>query len=570
MRIHFKRIRYKNTLSTGNSFTTIDLDRKPTTLVSGSNGSGKSTMLDAIVYGLYGKPFRKINKPQLVNSINKKDQLVEIDFSVGGNNYKIKRGMYPSVFEIWKDGELINQDSAKRDYQGYLETNILGINYKSFNQIVILGSATYVPFMELSVGQRRDIIEDLLDIQVFSTMNLLVKDKISDNKTTISENGYEIDIVQAKIESAAQSAKDIRVIREAEVTKIKEKMGEHISNIEMEKDKIESIEDKVSSLIETTSDKQSVQNKNEKAKALKRDLENTLNAHKKELSFYHDHDNCPTCKQGIDHEFKEKIITEKGQKSGEVEEGIKDLSEKLEGYQVRLDEISKVDDDIRDQSLMIQEHKAHIRLAKNALKEFKTELEKAEMDVDEVDTSKLEKFKGDLKSYQEDRQELFNQKDVLGVVSAILKDGGIKAKIIRQYIPVMNKLINKYLAAFDLFVDFQLDENFNEIIKSRFRDTFSYASFSEGEKLRITLSIMLSWRAVAKLRNSVSTNLLILDETLDGAMDNVGVENLIETLHNLNTDDNIFVISHRGDQFAEKFTSHIKFHKIKNFSEIAA
>jgi len=570
MRITFKSVKYKNTLSTGNSFTTIQLDRKPTTLISGSNGSGKSTLLDAIVYGLYGKPFRKINKPQLVNSINRKDMLVEVAFSVGGSNYMVRRGMKPNVFEIFKDGGLLNQDSAKRDYQSYLEQNILGINYKSFNQIVVLGSATYVPFMELPVGQRREIIEDLLDIQVFSTMNLLVKDKINDNKTSVSDNSYKIDLVESKIESAQEHSDQIRDLKEAEVAKIKEKMGEHISNIETEKEHIEGIEGEITALIETIQDKASIKSKAEKAKTLKRDLETNITTNQKELLFYVDHDNCPTCKQGIEHTFKETVITEKGKKVTELEAGVKELSEKITEYENRIEEISKVEDNIQDKNLAIGECRAHIRIAKNALKEYKSELDQAEREVEEVDTSKLEAFENELKDYQEARADLLDERNTLNVVSTILKDGGIKAKIIKQYIPVMNKLINKYLGAFDLFVDFQLDENFNEVIKSRFRDTFSYSSFSEGEKLRISLSIMLAWRSVAKLRNSVSTNLLILDETLDGAMDNVGVENLIDTLHNLNTDDNIFVISHRGDQFAEKFTSHIKFHKVKNFSEMAA
>ncbi len=570
MRITFKSVKYKNTLSTGNSFTTIQLDRKPTTLISGSNGSGKSTLLDAIVYGLYGKPFRKINKPQLVNSINKKDMLVEVSFAVGGSTYMIRRGMKPNVFEIFKDGTLLNQDSAKRDYQSYLEQNILGINYKSFNQIVVLGSATYVPFMELPVGQRREIIEDLLDIQVFSTMNLLVKDKINDNKINVNENSYQIDLIESKIESAKEHQTEMLGLKEAEVEKIKEKMGEHISRVEQEKESIETVEGEIAALIETIQDKASVKSKAEKARSLKHELESTIRTYNKELAFYHNHDNCPTCKQGIEHSFKENVVTEKGKKVSEIKAALVELSEKVKGYEARIEEISVIEDTIRDKNLTISEHRAHIRMSKTALKEYKSELDKAEKEVEEVDGSKLQAAKETLGVYQTDRAEMLDERDTLNVVSTILKDGGIKSKIIKQYIPVMNKLINKYLGAFDLFVDFQLDENFNEIIKSRFRDTFSYSSFSEGEKLRISLSIMLAWRSVAKLRNSVTTNLLILDETLDGAMDNVGVENLIETLNNLNKDDNIFVISHRGDQFAEKFTSHVRFQKVKNFSEIAA
>ena len=570
MKITFKELRYKNILSTGNSFTTIQLNGRNTTLVSGSNGAGKSTMLDAIVFALYGKPFRKINKPQLINSINQKDMIVEIDFVIGKNQYMVRRGIKPNLLEIYRNGSLINQDAASKDYQAYLESNILKLNYKSFNQIVILGSATYVPFMELPAHARREIIEDLLDIQVFSTMNTLLKEKTSSNKEMITENSYQKDLIESKLESAKEHNASIRQIRQDEVDKIKEKMSEHISKIESEKEAVESIQEEIETLLQTITDKADIKKKNEKANTLIQQMQMNLNSAMKELAFYHDHDNCPTCKQGIDHEFKESVVSEKDAKIKELEDGLAQCNEKAQEYLKRLEAISQVEDEVSNKNLTIGDHRATIKVSKNALVSYKKELDKAEEEVEAVDMSKLNELASNLRSIDEEQTELFNQKEVLSVVAAMLRDGGIKSKIIRQYIPIMNKLINKYLAAFDLFVDFQIDENFNEVIKSRFRDTFSYSSFSEGEKLRITLSIMLAWRAVAKLRNSVSTNLLVLDETLDGAMDGVGVENLIETLHNLNADDNIFVISHRGDQFGDKFESHIKFQKVKNFSEIAA
>jgi DNA repair exonuclease SbcCD ATPase subunit len=570
MKITFKELRYKNILSTGNSFTTIQLNGRTTTLVSGTNGAGKSTMLDAIVFALYGKPFRKINKPQLINSINQKDMVVEIDFVIGKNAYTIKRGIRPNFLEIYRNGTLVNQDAASRDYQAYLENNILKLNYKSFNQIVILGSATYVPFMELTTHARREIIEDLLDIQVFSTMNTLLKEKLSSNKELITENSYQKDLIGSKLESAKEHNASIRQIRQDEVDKIKEKMNEHISKIEDEKAEIETRQESIEELLSTIADKADIKKKNEKAQSLIQQMQMNLTSTMKELAFYHDNDNCPTCKQGIEHDFKETVVSEKDAKIKELEDGLAKCNEKAKEYLNRLDEISKIEDEISSINLQIGDHRAAIKMAKNALVSYKNELTKAEEEVEAVDTSKLNELASNLRTIDEEQTELFNQKEVLSVVAAMLKDGGIKSKIIRQYIPIMNKLINKYLAAFDLFVDFQIDENFNEVIKSRFRDTFSYSSFSEGEKLRITLSIMLAWRAVAKLRNSVSTNLLVLDETLDGAMDGVGVDNLIDTLHNLNADDNIFVISHRGDQFGDKFESHIKFQKVKNFSEIAA
>lgn len=570
MKITFRKLRYKNILSTGNVFTEIDLNKNNTTLISGGNGSGKSTVLDAIVFALYGKPFRKINKPQLINSINQKEMVVEIEFVTGTNQYMVRRGIKPNIFEIYKNGSLVDQESATRDYQSYLEQNILNLNYKSFNQIVILGSATYVPFMELPAQQRREIIEDLLDIQVFSTMNTLLKDKISNNKTAITENSYQKDLVESKLEAAREHNESIRKMKEKEVDKIKEKMKEHLDIIEKEKAGIELVDEEIKKLSESIEDKSTVKSKYEKAKTLRSELQTTLNNLTKELSFYHDNDNCPTCKQGIAHDFKEEVVTEKSKKLEEVESGMKTLLEKIQEYETRLDEISQTEGHITAQAMVGADHRANIKMAKNALIQFKNELSAAEEEVEAVDTTKLNELVTQLRKIDNEQQELYNYKEVLGIAATMLKDGGIKTRIIRQYIPVMNKLINKYLAAFDLFVDFHIDENFNEVIKSRFRDTFSYASFSEGEKLRITLSIMLAWRTVAKLRNSVSTNLLVLDETLDGAMDGVGVENLIDTLHNINADDNIFVISHRGDQFGDKFESHIKFQKVKNFSEIAA
>ena len=570
MRIHFKKVKYKNILSTGNNFTTIELDGSPTCLITGSNGSGKSTLLDAIVFGLYGKPFRKINKIQLINSINQKAMLVEIYFSVGAVNYMVRRGMKPNVFEIYKDGEMINQDAAARDYQSYLESNILGINYKSFNQIVVLGSATYVPFMELPAQQRREIIEDLLDIQVFSTMGLLAKDQINNNKQLISENGFKSDSVESSIKLVQENNDTIRKIKETEVEKIREKMKTYIDEVEAKKSDIEAVEQEIQDLYQTIVDKKEVKAKFDKSVSLRQEMETNRRNFEKELSFYHDNDNCPTCKQGIDHDFKNNVVEEKTKRRDEIENRLRDIAEQINSYQERIDAISEVEDEIQEKNFKVSEIKAEIRSSKNALLGLKSELESAEREVEEVDTSKLQKLEEDFENLKTKRVELLEEREVLSIVSTILKDGGIKARIISQYIPVMNKLINKYLAAFDLFVDFQLDENFNEVIKSRFRDSFSYASFSEGEKLRITLSIMLAWRSVAKLRNSVSTNLLILDETLDGALDSVGIESLIETLHSLNSDDNIFVISHRGDQFAEKFDTAIRFDKVKNFSEIAA
>jgi len=451
-----------------------------------------------------------------------------------------------------------------------LEPSVLGINYRSFNQIVVLGSATYIPFMELNAGQRRIIIEDLLDIQVFSTMGILAKNTMNENRDNINDNAYKIELTESKLESAKENNDEIRRIKETEVSKIKEKMNEHIDAVEEKNKLIDAQDEIIKVLYDDISDKVDEKQKFQDATEQRAELERQRISFEKELSFYEHNDDCPTCKQGIAHDFKEEQINSKNQEKKEIEQGLVDVAETIQQHQDRLNSISKIETQIQNVNFKISEYRAEIKMSKNALIAMKKELDAAQREVDEVDTTKLLKLEKDLEKKQAARTQLLEEREVLNVVRTILQDGGIKARIISQYIPVMNKLINKYLAAFDLFVDFQLDENFNEIIKSRFRDKFSYASFSEGEKLRITLSIMLSWRSVAKLRNSVSTNLLILDETLDGALDSVGIESLIDTLHSLNADDNIFVISHRGDQFAEKFDTSITFQKVKNFSEIAA
>ena len=568
MRINFEKVLYKNILSTGNVFTTVELNQVPSTLIAGSNGSGKSTLLDAIVFGLYGRPFRNINKAQLVNSINNKELVVELYFNAGGDKYKIVRGIKPNVFEIWKNGSMINKDASVRDYQAFLEESILGINFKAFNQIVVLGSATYIPFMELRAYQRREIIEDLLDIQVFSVMGTLAKDRMSGIKTEITDNKYDIEIIENNIQSAEENNEEIRKLKTVEVDKIKEKMSGHIDDIEEKNSTIDTQDEIMKVLYDDISDKPDEKQKFADATEKRAELERSRVAFEKELSFYEHNDDCPTCKQGIAHEFKQEQIIDKNQQKAGIEKGLVDIATTIKKHQDRLGSISKIEEQIQAVNFKISEIRAEIKMSKNALMSYKKELDNAQKEVAEIDTSKLENLQNRIDKLTARRTELLDEHEVLNIVQLILRDGGIKAKIISQYIPVINKLINKYLAAFDLFVDFQLDEEFNEVIRSRFRDKFTYASFSEGEKLRITLSIMLAWRSVAKLRSSVSTNLLILDETLDGALDGVGIESLIETLHGLNNDDNIFVISHRGDQFAEKFENNLKFEKIKNFSEL--
>jgi DNA repair exonuclease SbcCD ATPase subunit len=444
------------------------------------------------------------------------------------------------------------------------------MSFKSFSQIVILGSATYVPFMELPAGQRREIIEDLLDIQVFSTMNILLKEKIADNKTQITDNNYSIDLLKTRIEAAKEHNEEIQRIKETEVEKIKGRIEENLNTIEIEKQVIEKLETEITELSTLITDKSKQKKTLEQAKNLIYELTSKYKSHMDEISFYSNHDNCPTCKQGIEHVFKEHVVSEKTDKNTELLSGIDQLKTRIETVETRLSEISDVEDQIQKLHNTANEHRLQVKIMIGQLKSFKKELESAEREVEEIDQSKILEFTNDLKTKQEDQTTLYENRETFGVVGAMLKDGGIKTRIIRTYIPIMNKLINQYLSEFELFVDFNLDENFNETIKSRFRDTFSFASFSEGEKMRISLSIMFTWRAIAKLRNSVSTNLLIMDETLDGPSDADGVESLIDVLHKMNNNDNIYIISHRGQQFSEKFDDHIRFEKIKNFTQIAA
>lgn len=566
--IHFKKLRYKNILSTGNAWTELQLDSHDTTLIVGDNGAGKSTMLDALSFVLYGKPFRKINKPQLLNSINQKDLVVEVEFAVGGKNYLVKRGIKPSIFEIWSNDKLLNQDAAARDYQAFLEDNVLKLNYKSFGQVVVLGSSTFVPFMQLPAKSRRDVIEDLLDIQIFTTMNTLLKDRVSTNKENLAEIKYTIDLTKNKIDSAKTHTESIRELKESQIKKIKSKLKEQIGYVEKEETEINKLSDEVDDLLSKITDKEKMEKKFSEINDLMRDLENKKRTLTKNLTFYNNHDNCPTCKQGIEHDFKSSVLTDSNDKIVNIEAAKNQLSNKSEGVEARLSEINGIESSISTISMKISEHRANKKMAMNACKSLQKELVDAERDIETVDDETIKAFENDLKKSMEQQKELTEEREVLATVGAMLKDGGIKTRIIKQYVPIMNKLINKYLAAMDFFVQFELDESFNETIKSRFRDAFSYSSFSEGEKLRIDLSLLFTWRAVSKLRNSVSTNLLIMDEIMDSSLDNNGTDEFLKIIKDLTGDANVFIISHKGDQIQDKFDRTIRFKKVKNFSSM--
>lgn len=568
--IHFSKVRYKNLLSTGNAWTEIQLDRDKSTLIIGDNGAGKSTMLDAICFALYGKPFRKINKPQLMNSINKKGLEVELEFSNKGIHYIIRRGIKPSVFEIYSDGELLNQDAASRDYQAYLEDTILKLSYKSFGQVVVLGSSTFIPFMQLSAKDRREVIEDLLDIQIFTTMNVLLKDHVALNKNSIQDNKHSIDILENQIESAKAHNDSIRKIHEVKLDDLKEKIRNQIIYVEEQKDLCEKIDTEIKDLIDSVSDKDSVKKKLKELQKVDQDLKARLRALVKNIAFYQDHDECPTCQQEIDSHFKQNHIDVHHKKQKQIDDACEQLQIKTDKLAERADEISDTEDAITSKHLERSECVANEKFAMNVMKGIKSEVDSVEKEIEGFDTTKITAMVDELGSKVEDQQRLMDRREMLSIVSVMLKDGGIKTRIIKQYVPIMNTLINKYLAAMDFFVQFELDENFNETIKSRFRDEFSYASFSEGEKLRIDLSLMFTWRAVSKLRNSVSTNLLVMDEIMDSSLDGAGTEEFLKIINDLTADSNIFIISHKSEQLYEKFEKTLKFEKVKNFSRLVA
>lgn len=567
--ILFRYVRWKNLLSTGNYFTEINLSGNTNTLVVGENGSGKSTMLDALCFALFGKPFRDINKPQLLNSINNKDCVVEVEFDTGNKAYKIIRGIKPNVFEIYCNGELVNQDAAVRDYQEYLEKFILKLNYKSFTQIVILGSASFTPFMQLKSADRREIIEDLLDIQIFSTMNSLVKDRLSNNKDLVANKKHEIDLATQKhdmqkkhIDELKQNNEDKVKEYETEIQCNSDTVSSLLANVTILTTEVESLQNSVAIKIETESKVKTITK-------LESQIESNLSKFRKDIGFFQSHDNCPTCRQTIAMEFKEEELTNLSTKVTECEHGLSQLEQKLNAEQEKLNDIAEKQKELQRKQVEIATYNTTItetnkmiaRLQKLAeeLKNSKTVSDKEEKELSDIKEC-LTNLKNDLRVFIDERT-------YYEVAGNLLKDTGIKTKIVKQYLPVINKLVNKYLASLDFFVNFNLDESFKETIKSRHRDEFTYNNFSEGEKQRIDMALMLTWRAVAKLKNSSNTNLLILDETFDSSLDANGTEELMKILHMLEGV-NLFVISHKGDILQDKFANVIRFVKEKNFSKI--
>lgn len=570
--IYFKKLRWKNFLSTGNAFTEVELNKAATTLIVGENGAGKSTMLDALSFVLYNKPFRKINKPQLLNSINKKDLQVEIEFSIGPGLYKIVRGLKPAVFEVYQNGRLLNQDADSKDYQEVLEKQILKLNHKSFCQVVVLGSASFVPFMQLSAAHRREVIEDLLDIQIFSTMNSLLKSRVSDNTSRLMQVEYDHELTSEKIKMQQAHIDEMQKNTGDQIAKLKSDLSDYTAQIDNEQNLSIEKDKEIGLLLASIEDRDSVEKKNDKLKTLERQLKEKTKKLQQEIEFFSSHDSCPTCKQAIDDGFKCETVSQKENQIAEVSDGIEKLQQEIKVIVDRISEISEITSKVTSLNIEKITHNNSIQGLMKQCKKAASEIEQLQKKSDEyaINDDKMKEYEDALAMYSDQKSELLKDKDALQVAGLVLKDTGIKARIIKQYIPIINKLINKYLAALDFFVNFELDENFNETIKSRFRDEFSYASFSEGEKMRINLAILFTWRAVAKLRNSASTNLLIMDEVLDGSLDSNGTDEFLKILNNITQDTNTFIISHKTDQMYDKFANVMKFEKHKNFSRIAA
>ena len=569
--IRFKSVSWQNFLSTGNDMTTIQLDRSPTTLIVGQNGAGKSTLLDALSFGLFGKPHRDINKPQLVNTINNKQCIVKVEFQIGVHDFEIVRGIKPNLFEIYQNGNMINQSSMARDYQKFLEQNILKLNHKSFHQVVVLGSSSFIPFMQLPSWSRRAVIEDLLDIQIFSKMNMLLKERNSKIKEELTDINHQIDLYKTKMDSQTKYINDLQSINKDMIEQKRVSIENHKSEITELFEDSKSVGKNLTALMSEeekahgtfldrmTDIKTAQAQNNTKIKALVKDAR-----------FFEDNDSCPTCEQEIDIDIKTAKL------SG-IKKDAADVQSDIEYIQKEVSTAEKEGQEIKNKLNELRQRQQRINSNNDKISVIQREVDKVQKEINGLSgqSGDLKGAKTELNTLRESKEsatekklEYVEERTYNEVIGEMLKDTGIKTKVIKQYLPVMNRLINNYLQVLDFFVAFHLDENFNETIRSRHRDSFNYASFSEGEKQRIDLSLLFTWRQIAKMKNSASTNLLILDETFDSSLDVDGVENLTKILSTLDDDSNVFIISHKGDVLENKFRSKIEFFKHKNFSKI--
>jgi len=567
--IIFEKIRWKNFLSTGNVFSEIDLTSQRTNLIVGSNGAGKSTILDALTFSLFGKPFRKISKSMLVNSINEKDCVAEITFTIGKNDYKVVRGIKPTKLEIYCNGVLWDKESSVNEQQKNFENSVLKMNFKSFTQIVVLGSSTFVPFMKLSIPQRREIIEDILDIQVFSTMNVLLKDRVKENNIEVREVDYQIDLLKDKIELQKQHMLALEKINKEEIDRKRTKIDEYKKSETEKNDSIESLTKEIFNLNKEMKDYQKSNSNLQKLNTYLIKLQSKLKSCKKDHKFFEKNHVCPTCTQQLSDEFRENKLEESQSEINKMDTGIEDLESAIVDEQNKLQKFTELSTEVNNRNATLSQlnfQLTSIRKEVNSIEKEIKELEGSNPDK-KAEYTKLEKLVKEKKDFSKQHASLKKDRDVLTTASHLLKDNGIKTRIIKTYLPTMNKLINDFLQRMEFYVNFTLDENFEEIIKSRYRDVFSYDSFSEGEKARIDIALLLTWRSIAKLKNSVDTNLLILDEIFDGSLDQSGTSDLGWILRNFDESTKVYVISHKQGM-DDKFDRTITAEKEKNFSII--
>jgi len=566
--ITFHVIRYKNFLSSGNVFTEIELDSHKNTLIMGHNGAGKSTLLDALCFVLFGKPFRKVNKGNVVNSINNKNCVVEIEFTINNKLYKVIRGAKPNVFQIYCEDKMVNQDAAAKDYQEHLEKNILRMNYKSFTQVVILGSASFVPFMQLSANDRRSVIEDLLDIQIFSAMSTVIKNRLQVNKEGLEKNRLLLTSKEENKSYIEQTLASLKANNEEKLRELESKKNDLEQEYIKQECVVENLKIDYEKATENDLDLTPLKSKHSKMIGLKAKMEGNMERLTKEVEFLNENDTCPTCHQSIDASFKENRLEEMDSKASELSRGLNKIADQIDGV---LAEIEKIDEVLRN----INQIKMDLSSAKSSYNHIANNLSQVTKQIEEFAISdkttqeserQLTAVQHDISTLEEEKKALLDDRQYIDLATTLLKDGGIKTKIIKQYLPIINKHINKYLAKLGFFVNFHINESFEESIKSRYRDEFSYQNFSEGEKLRIDLAILLTWRQIAKLKNSVNVNILVFDEILDRAMDATGIDEFIKIMWEMgDKGTNIFVISHK-DTMTDRFQRTIRFEKIKNFS----
>ena len=568
--ITFKSITWQNFLSTGNSPNTVLLDKSSTTLIIGKNGEGKSTILDALCFALFGKPFRNINKGQLINSINGKGCLVTIEFSISGKEYRVVRGIKPNVFQIYVNDELMNQDAAARDYQKVLEQQIIRLNYKTFTQVVILGSASFVPFMQLTSYQRREVIEDILDIRIFSTMNQLLKEKANETKASITRIENEVSVAKLAVEGQTTLINTLKTAKSEAIESLLSKVENNNSEIQRSESAVAATLTKITTLQSRVAKKSKVDNDIEEAKGWKTKLLSKVEQWSDEAEFFNENSVCPSCSQGIPHEHKENVLQELNTKIESENQRLTELEDIHNKLNADLTLMNNILSEITDLNISVSTYNANITMLNRMNKELAEEIENHKADTHNVDEEKrkLKELAQNALEKIKTKTQLLETRNLEDVASSLLKDTGIKTAIIREYLPIMNKLINKYLNAMDTYIHFELDESFNESIKSRHRDDFTYASFSEGEKMRIDLAILFTWRQIAKMKNSVNTNLLLLDEIFDSSLDTAGTDYFLNLMDQFGDKTNIFVISHKGDQLFDKFRSVIKFEKRNDFSVI--